>query len=116
MSCLSFSTMENPYRAEETAPPQSSYLCPDPDRQSRLIDARTGQKSDDQLAVHVHNMFRAMITGPAFPCILGRSAFNSNAYRFGLYSSLLEETSVYALCHDICEFVFEQPNLPGDFS
>ena len=57
-----------------------------------------------------------MLTNPVFPCILGRSAFNNLAYRFGLYSSMEDKSAILGLCHDLCEFVTEQDSIPHDFS
>jgi FPC/CPF motif-containing protein YcgG len=63
-------------------------------------------------------MLRAVVVGsPAFPCILGRAALNADAYRFGLYDSMLDDESVDAVAHDLFLFTQEQPALwPTEFS
>lgn len=51
-----------------------------------------------------------MITkGSGFPCVLGRSALNKSAYRFGLYADMTSPDSIEGLCRDLFEFVQEQP-------
>jgi FPC/CPF motif-containing protein YcgG len=108
--------MTNPYKGNSTAVSNSCYLKPNPASPNQLVEAFSGKRTTQRLALHVHGLFRGMLTNPAFPCILGRSAFNNFAYRFGLYSSIQSRDAILGVCHDLCEFVDEQDSISQDFS
>jgi FPC/CPF motif-containing protein YcgG len=104
----------NPFGGHAGADQGRGYAKPlTGSRRTDLLDARTGARVEDELLIHIHSQFRSMITIGAFPCVLARSAFNRDAYRFGLYEAMDSLDSIAALCADLYEFVEEQPQIDG---
>ncbi len=102
----------NPFQSG-AAIENSCYCRPEPSAPSGLVYVNGGKPQE--LETHIHSQFRAMIMSGAFPCVLGRSALKNNSYRFALYDDMTSAASVQGLCHDLFEFVQEQP-LAYEFS
>jgi FPC/CPF motif-containing protein YcgG len=102
----------NPF-LNAVATENSCYCRPEPSVPSGLIRVDGGKPSD--LVAHVHSQFKAMIISGGFPCVLGRSALKNDSYRFAFYDDMTSADSVQGLCHDLFDFVQEQP-LTYEFS
>jgi FPC/CPF motif-containing protein YcgG len=106
----------NPFSERGNPPVGSCYLKPDTAKPAQLLDVATGIRTKSKLIEHVHNHLRAMLSGPSYPCVLGRGAINRNNYRFGFYQSIEDASSILGLCYDLCTFVNEQDALGQDDS
>jgi len=61
----------------------------------------------DPWAQTTHDMLRAHILGPYFPCVGARAAFSQRTYRVGYYRDLAHPASVVAHLNDLRRFVKE---------
>jgi uncharacterized protein len=56
----------------------------------------------------LHDQFRAVAGGDAFPCVGARAALNELTYRFGVYDRLGSDESAAGMGRDLRRFVAEQ--------
>lgn len=113
--------MHNPYASNPIAESNSCYLKSDESGNThgsriKLVRA-AGSGNVQPICQHIHDMFRAMVVGSAFPCLMGKTVFNRQNYRFGVYESLTDSSSILGLCHDLYHFVSDQTSiLAADYS
>lgn len=105
----------NPFINDRVAVNNSAYYAPGPN--GSLLSGRTGYPAHDGPADHVHRNFRAFAgSNPKFPCFIGRGAINQDRYRFGRYRALGDRDSTLGLCHDLHEFVQDQPTINAKYT
>ena len=68
------------------------------------------------LSDFVHDVLRAHILSPHFPCLGGKSAVRSGNYGFGLYDDLGGDAAAAGLARDLYTFVEQQRSCRGGFS
>jgi FPC/CPF motif-containing protein YcgG len=68
------------------------------------------------LEEQVHGELRARMLAPEFSCVGARAAFNSGAYRLGVYGDMADSGALAGLARDLATFAGEQPALGSDFS
>jgi uncharacterized protein len=90
----------NPYPAQ-----RSCFLKPTGAPGGRLdVQTSTGSAAN-AVAEHFARLFYAHVTGPVFPCTLGRAAYKNLAFRVSVFNDLTDSADLDALCHDLWEFV-----------
>lgn len=68
------------------------------------------------LAGLVHHRFRTHILSQEFPCVGGKAAINTNAYRFSLYPAMNTRAATAGLAHDLWEYAQERPTLETEYA
>ena len=64
----------------------------------------------------VHAEFRAQMLDARFSCVGARAAFNSGAYRLGVYGEMTGSGALAGLARDLFAFTQEQDALGSDFT
>ena len=82
---------------------------------NRLVRAE-GQERPSELEEQIHAAFRARILDARFSCVGARAAFNSGAYRLGVYGEMTGSGALAGLARDLFAFTQEQDALGSDFT
>ena len=102
----------NPF-ASELACANSAYLAFQNDRLVRLLEP---EQPVSKFQEEVHCEFRARILAPPFSCVGAKAAFNSGAYRLGVYGEMTGSGALAGLARDLFTFTQEQRTLGSEFT
>lgn len=85
-------------------------------QEGRLIRVGEPDRPLSPCQEHIHAVFRDFIFSPPFSCVGARAAFNSAAYRMGVYGEMTSSGALAGLARDLFTFVQEQETMGSDFT
>ena len=69
-----------------------------------FVPSRIAASTPDPFLIAAQEEFRQFVTGPQFPCVGARAAYNSDSYVVAAYDELGSQTSTADLARDLFEF------------